>query len=104
MLDEDFALSYAARKLGRELGDEEKSLVLALSDRREIREWAFRVRSSTLQVEAMPKVNKKEVIKDVAKDSEEDEQAEQSKPNKGIKKKKHTSAGKSNSEESSSSN
>lgn len=104
MLDEDFALSYAARKLGRNLSDEEKSLVLTLSDRREVREWAFNIRSSTLPTEAMPKVNKESVVKEVVKDSEDDEQAEQSKPNKGIKKKKHTSSGKSNDKESSSSN
>tara|TARA_R100000005_G_C4924047_1_gene156004 strand:+ start:152 stop:454 length:303 start_codon:yes stop_codon:yes gene_type:complete len=99
MLNEDFALSYAARKLGRSLSDEEVSLVLSLPDRRAIREWAYHLRDSTLVVkEAMPK---KEVK--IEKESELDEQEKQSKPNKGIKKKKYTNTRKSNDKESSTS-
>lgn len=97
MLDEEFAQNYASRKLGRALTDEEKSIVLSLPDRTAVREWAILIRSSTLKVEVTPKIDKKPMLEEVVKESEEVEQTEQSKPNKGIKKKKYTNTGKSNS-------
>ncbi len=97
MLDEEFAQNYASRKLGRALSDEEKSIVLSLPDRTAVREWAILIRSSTLKVEVTPKIDKKPMLEEVVKESEEVEQTEQSKPNKGIKKKKYTNTGKSNS-------